>query len=351
MTDELVQFRITHVQTETAAATSYFLEPTHGQPITYQAGQFLTILVERHGQTVRRSYSLSSAPGEPLRLTIKRVQNGEISRHLLDSLRVGDLLTSLPAAGRFAVDANQPGDLILLGAGSGINPLFSILKDVLRHQPGRRVTLLYSNTSEADIIFRNELADWQATYPARFRLIHLLSHPIDQQAGKQGRLNNLLLETLLPDLIGLSDRTSLQFYICGPADYMRMVQFTLIVNGIQPDLIRKENFVVQSAVVDSALATLPADATIDRTISLNFRGKTLDLHVPARKSVLQAALAAGISLPYSCRGGRCSTCMARCTSGQLFMTINDVLTDRDLREGWVLTCTGYPMSDTVKLDL
>ncbi|MBO0952061.1 ferredoxin--NADP reductase [Fibrella forsythiae] len=351
MTDELIRFRITHVQAETALATSYFLEPAQNQPIIYFAGQFLTILVERHDQIVRRSYSLSSAPGELLRLTIKRVQNGEISRHLLDNLRVGDWLTSLPAAGRFTVDTSQPGDLVLLGAGSGINPLFSILKDVLRHQPARRVTLLYSNTSEADIIFRNELAEWQATYPDRFRLIHLLSHPVDRQACKQGRLNNLLLGTLLPDLIGSSDRSTLQFYICGPADYMRMVQFTLIVNGIPSDLIRKENFVVQSAVVESALNTLPAEAAIDRTVSLQFRGKTLALHVPARKSVLQAALAAGISLPYSCRGGRCSTCMARCTSGQLFMTINDVLTDRDLREGWVLTCTGYPMSDTVKLDI
>lgn len=351
MTDDLLQFQVARIQAETATATSYFLEQVDDEPVSYRAGQFLTLLVPRHGQVVRRSYSLSSAPGEPLCLTIKRVQNGEISRHLIDTLRVGDDLTSLPAAGRFTLDADQPGDLVLLGAGSGINPLFSLLKDVLRHQPHRRVTLLYSNTSEADIIFRDELAQWQATYPDRFRLIHLLSRPLTNQLGRQGRLNNLLLEGLLPELIGPSSRESVQFYVCGPGDYMRMVQFTLIVNGILPDLIRRENFVVQSAVVDSALATLPLDATVDRIISLQFRGRTIDLHVPAYKSVLQAALAAGVYLPYSCRGGRCSTCMARCTSGQVYMTINDVLTDRDLREGWVLTCTGYPMSDNVKLDV
>ncbi|WP_375447057.1 2Fe-2S iron-sulfur cluster-binding protein [uncultured Fibrella sp.] len=351
MTDDLLHFRVTRIQVETATANSYFLEQVGGQLLSYQAGQFLTLLVPRHGQEVRRSYSLSSSPGEPLRLTIKRVQNGEISRHLIDTLRVGDVLASLPAAGRFTLNANQPGDLVLLGAGSGINPLFSSLKDVLRHQPDRRVTLLYSNTSEVDIIFRDELAQWQAMYPDRFRLIHLLSRPLTNQVGRQGRLNNLLLEGLLPELIGASDRHTVQFYICGPGDYMRMAQFTLIVNRISPDSIRRENFVVQSAVVDSALATLPPQAAVARTISLQFRGHAIDLHVPAYKSVLQAALAAGIALPYSCRGGRCSTCMARCSVGHMYMTINDVLTDRDLREGWVLTCTGYPMSDTVRLDV
>lgn len=351
MGDDVLQFRVTRVQVETAAAKSFFIESVDGQSISYQAGQFLTLLIPRNNQLVRRSYSLSSAPGEPLQLTIKRVENGDISRHLLASLRVGDELASLPVAGRFTVDANQPGDLVLLGAGSGINPLFSILKDVLRDQPNRRVTLLYSNTSEATIIFRDELAQWQATYPDRFRLIHLLSHPADVGTGRQGRLNNLLLGGLLPELIGSSDRAAVQFFICGPGDYMRMVQFTLLVNGVQAGLIRKENFVVQSAVVESALATLPAAAMVDRLIHLHFRGRSIELPVPARQSVLQAALAAGIALPYSCRGGRCSTCMARCVAGQVFMTINDVLTDRDLREGWILTCTGYPMSDTVSLEV
>ncbi len=211
--------------------------------------------------------------------------------------------------------------------------------------------MLYSNTTEADIIFRHELDQWRDAYPERFRLIHLLSHPTGTGVGRHGRLNNLMLEGLLPELLGSSDRDTTQFFICGPGDYMRMVQFTLIVNGIQPERIRRENFVVQSAVVDSALATLPAAATIDRTIQLQFRGRDIELQVPAYKSVLQAALDATISLPYSCRGGRCSTCLARCTAGQVYMTINDVLTDRDLREGWVLTCTGYPMSDNVKLEV
>jgi ring-1,2-phenylacetyl-CoA epoxidase subunit PaaE len=351
MNDESIQLRVTQVQAETAAATSFFLAPVDGRPVDYRAGQFLTVLVPRNNQVARRSYSLSSAPGEPLQLTIKRVQNGDISRYLTSGLRVGDTITSLRPAGRFTLDAHQPGDLLLLGAGSGISPLFSILKDVLRHQPSRRVTLLYSNTTEATIIFRDELAGWQATYPDRFRLIHLLSRPETTHTGRPGRLNNLLLEQMLPELTGSSDPTTLQFYVCGPSDYMRMVQFTLTVNGIQPAQIRRENFVIQSAVVDSALALLPPEATVDRTIALQFRGRTTELHVPGRKSVLQAALDVGIALPYSCRGGRCSTCLARCRSGTIYMTINDVLTERDLREGWVLTCTGYPMNDTIRLEV
>ena len=136
MTDEFLQLRIVRISPETEsqdqfAVRSYFLEPLDGQSVSYQAGQFLTLILTHNGHEVRRSYSLSSAPGETLRLTIKRIQNGEISRFLLDTLQVDDVLTSLHPAGRFTLDDTQSGDVVLLGAGSGITPLFSLLKQIL----------------------------------------------------------------------------------------------------------------------------------------------------------------------------------------------------------------------------
>ncbi|WP_080237452.1 ferredoxin--NADP reductase [Spirosoma rigui] len=361
-----LQLRVVGIKQETgtpsrAEANSYFLEPVDGQPVSYRAGQFLTLILNhRPGEAalsptndheVRRSYSLSSAPGEPLRLTIKRVQNGEMSRYLLDTLRKGDVLTSLHPAGRFTLDPQQAGDLVLIGAGSGITPLFGLLKAALQSNSSRRVTLLYSNTSEQTIIFRDELDDIQRQYPDRFRLIYLLSSPSDHWVGvggnsRRGRLNNVMLETMLPELVGASDRSALRFYLCGPVDYMRMVQFTLVYSGIAPEQILRENFVIEPIT----LAPPPALAQ-DRTLLLRFRDREVDIQVPAYKSILQAALDEGITLPYSCRGGRCSTCIARCTAGSVHMTINDVLTERDLAEGWVLTCTGFPKSDGVVIEV
>lgn len=346
MADDFLQLRIVRIQPESSNANSYFLEPVDGPSVMYRAGQFLTLLLTHNGHEVRRSYSLSSSPGEALlRLTIKRVQNGEISRYLHDTLRVGDVLTSLHPAGRFTLGEDRAGDVVLLGAGSGITPLFALLKDILNEESTRKVTLLYSSPNERSIIFRDELDRLQRQFSDRFQVLYLLSNASEDWAGLRGRLNNVMLERLLPGLIGDSNRETLRFYVCGPGDYMRMVQFTLVFSGFQLNQIRRENFVVEPVFVSP-----PPISAQDRTVLLRFRNRDIEIQVPAYKSILQAALDEGLTLPYSCRGGRCSTCAAKCVSGSVHMTINDVLTDHDLADGWVLTCTGYPESDGVVIE-
>ncbi|WP_234736650.1 ferredoxin--NADP reductase [Tellurirhabdus bombi] len=350
MNEELIDLHVSEIITETADTKTIVLRSADQQPVPYRAGQFLTFILPLFGHDVRRSYSISSTPevaSNQLSVTIKRVVNGEVSRYLLHHLKVGDTLTSLPPAGRFTLDTNPENrrDIVLIGAGSGITPLFSLLNQALREEPLSHVTLLYSNTHERSIIFRKKLDALQEQFPERFKLIHLLSHPSDDWTGRRGRLNNILLETLLPTLL-THDRQRALFYICGPFDFMRMVQFTLIFSGIKPHQIRKENF-----VIDPITLTPPPELSRDHRILLKFRGTEYDIDVPAYKSILQAAIDHGIPLPYSCRGGRCSACMARCQSGSVYMTINDVLTEHDLAQGWILTCTGYPESEGLILDV
>lgn len=357
MTDNLLQLRIINLVRETADTVSYTLESIDGQSVRYIPGQFLTLILHPQGliepteYEARRSYSISSIPGEPLQITIKRVENGAISRYLLNTLRIGDVLTCLPPAGRFTLATDQIGtahDLLFFAAGSGITPIMGLIKQALATVPQAIVTLLYSNTRERSIIFREELSILRQQYPNRFQLIHVLSQPIEDiiLEGKvlTSRLNNVLLERLLPTLLQ-ADPTNAQCYICGPGDYMRMVQFTLVFSGIRIDQIRRENFVVEPVI-----AAPPPIQSIDRLVRLRFGERDIEIQVPAYKSILQAALDEGISIPYSCRGGRCSTCAGRCTSGSIHMTINDVLTERDLAQGWVLTCTGYPDSDGVVIE-
>lgn len=354
MNEELIHLQVSEIIPETPDTKTLLLQPTDGQPVPYRAGQFLTLLFHHLGHEVRRSYSLSSTPGgdpaEPLSLTIKRVENGEISRYLLDHLRVGDRLSSLPPTGRFTLETNpdQQRDIVLIGAGSGISPLYGILKQALRDEPQSHITLLYCNTSEQHIIFYTQLEALRKQHPDRFQLIHLLSQPSDdwRKAGniRRGRLNNWLLETMLPELVRFQ-RDKAHWYVCGPFAFMRMVQFTLVYAGIRLDHIKKENFVIEPVT-----RTPPPELARDHRILLRYRETEYDIDVPAYKSILQAALDHGIPLPYSCKGGRCSSCAARLKAGEVHMTINDVLTERDLANGWVLTCTGYPASEGLVLE-
>lgn len=339
MQQNLLSLRVTALVAETADAKTFFLRPTDGRSVPYQAGQFLTFLFEVNGHEIRRSYSMSSAPGvdADLAVTVKRVENGEISRYLLNRVRVGDVLRSLPPSGRFTLAEETGGDLVLIGAGSGITPLFSILKTVLATQPTRRVLLMYASREARSAIFYGQLLALSRQHPDRFTLLTPFS-------AEGQRLTNARLESLLRRHLH-GPRDPVRAYLCGPADFMRLARITLLFVGFHADQIRQEHFVVETTPVPP-VPTL----SVPSRVTIRFRGKTHRLAVPAGQYLLTAALEAGISLPYSCRGGRCATCAARCTSGRIAMRLNDVLTARDLSEGWVLTCTGYAESEEVELD-
>ena len=337
---ETLPLRVTAIAAETPDAKTFFLHSPDGSPVPYRAGQFLTFLFDFGGHEVRRSYSMSSAPGvdADLAVTVKRVENGEISRYLLDRVGVGDVLRSLPPSGRFVLDGEINGDLVLIGAGSGITPLFSMLKTVLATQPTRRVLLIYASRDARSAIFYEKILAFSRQHPDRFTLLAPFS--AEGQRLNNARLENLLLRHLR------GPRTETRAYLCGPADFMRLARITLLFMGFHADQIRQEHFVVETPPAPP----VPTLSTPSR-VTIWFRGKTHHVAVPAGQYLLTAALEAGISLPYSCRGGRCATCAARCTHGRVAMRINDVLTARDLADGWVLTCTGYAESEEVKLEV
>ncbi len=341
-----IQLRVKAFVSETYDAKTIFLEPLDGEKMVYESGQFLTLIVRHNDHEVRRSYSFSSWPGENnLSITVKRVTNGEISRYLLDHLKVGDVLEALPPAGRFTVttQSDTKRDIFMFAAGSGITPMYSLLKKVLQLEPQTVITLLYSNTRERTIIFKDALEGLQAQFPSQLRLYHLLSEPSSEWEGMRGRLNNTLTEDWVKNKLLFEPKDAL-FFVCGPPIYMQVVQFTLGYMGFDETQIRKENFTIPTAIPQ-----LPTSEA--HTIGLRYLGKDYQLLVPAYTNILKAALEAGIHLPYSCRGGRCSACIGKCISGKVGMIINDVLTERDLAQGWMLTCTGYPQDEEVVIQI
>lgn len=350
MRDLYIQLRITRIIQETPDTFTYHFESADGKTVKYRAGQFLTFLVQLHGAEYRRSYSLSSTPGidDFLAVTVKRIANGEISRYILRTWMTGDVVTSLLPSGRFTLDSEPalPRDIILLGAGSGITPLFSILRQALHTEKAAHLTLIYSNRDEKSAIFRERLLALQSRFPDRFTIVWLYSDPADA-SGVYRRMSNSLLEMIAPKHLH-HPREAAQFYICGPAEYMRMAQFTLTFMGFREDQLHKENFVVNTEA-KIARVQIPQDAT-PKQVHLKHEGNVQTLTVPGNENILHAALRQQVALPYSCKGGVCGSCIATCTQGKVWMSVNEVLTEKELAKGLVLTCTGYAQTSEVTLE-
>ena len=337
---ELIVTKIEHVVNDAILVS---LREKNGHLVYYRAGQFLTFIIHHDGKETRRSYSICSTPGidEDITILVKRVVNGAISRYLIDHLQPGDQLKALLPAGRFTLhtESDNRRTLFFLAAGSGISPVYSLLKQLLYEEPFSRAILIYQNRDETSIIFKNELEALQQSFEDRFTWISLLSNPLHKSHVPR-RLNNSLLEKLIIPYFNTD--TSFDFYICGPASFMRMIQFVLKLLGVTDEHIRKENFVIDM---------LPPPPFITdhspREVKLRWKEKVFTFSVSYPETILQAALKNNIHLPFSCRGGRCATCTVYCISGKVKMSINDVLTAKDMQQGLILTCVGYAETDLV----
>ncbi|HYF30376.1 MAG TPA: ferredoxin--NADP reductase [Chitinophagaceae bacterium] len=337
------QLRIARIAQETQDTKTFVFE-NNGVHIPYKAGQYLTFVFHINGQEARRSYSIASSPvlQEQLYITVKRVQNGAISRPLFDHAKPGDILLTTGAAGFFVLPDALSTDhqLFFMAAGSGIVPVYSLLKTVLHTQPGMRVVLIYSNRSERDTIYFKELKALQEQFPVNLQIEFLFSLSPDLA---RARLNQVLLQSLLKQYAAAPAEKML-FYVCGPFAYMRMIEIELQTMGFVADQVRKEQF----NTIRPAVKILPPD-TDAHTVELNIAGSTHRIQVQYPVTILEAAKKAGITLPYSCEVGRCGSCAATCIQGKVWMMYNEVLLNDEVRKGIVLTCSGFPVEGDVIL--
>jgi ring-1,2-phenylacetyl-CoA epoxidase subunit PaaE len=314
-------------------------------PVEYKAGQFLTLVFNHHGKEERRSFSLSGSPAlkESLQITVKRVVNGAYSRYLTDKAKVGDTFISTGAAGLFTLPDNikEYRQLFLFAAGIGITPLFAIIKEALYTLPGLQLVLIYSNRTREETVFCKELLALQEQFPGRLKIEFLFSNSFDL---KRARLSKELIPTLLQEH-SITEKYRQLFYTCGPYDYMRMVMYGLEEQDIPATQIKKENFDTSIPVIKQA----PPDQS-PHMVDIQMGGERHSIKVQYPETILHAAQRQGISLPYSCDAGRCGTCVARCTEGKIWHSVNEVLTDADIEKGLVLTCTGYPIDGDARIE-
>jgi ferredoxin-NADP reductase len=332
--------RVRRVVHETADAASFVIDvpPALAADFAYEAGQFLTFRATVDGQVHHRCYSMSSAPavGDELQVTVKRVPGGVVSNWMIDALRPGDIVEASVPAGVFCLGPGA-GDLVAFCGGSGITPVFSLLKTALA-TTGRRVRLYYANRDRDSVIFGAELEALAERHPDRLEVVHHL----DVERG-----------FVDPDAVRpfLGSATGAEYYICGPTPFMDIVEGALLDHGVPGDQIHIERFTPASPAPDDEPGGVSeagaADGPARITIELGGRTGTVD-HRPGT-TVLQAARELGMSPPYSCESGSCATCMAKLVDGTVKMHVNDVLTDDEVADGWVLTCQSVPTAPSVHI--
>jgi ferredoxin-NADP reductase len=337
--------RIKEIKQEVNNFKTFVFEEGHG--ISYKPGQYITLVQKIRGEEVRRSYSICSSPqlGESLTIGVKRVENGLFSRQLVDHAKPGDEWITTGAGGLFVLpdDIQNYQQVFFLAAGSGITPVFSLIKTVLHFHPHLSAVLIYSNASPDKTVFFEALHQLADQFGKRFVLELLYSN--NPKLEKARLYRELLLE--LTEKLGVTEKAKTLFYICGPESYMRMCIFTLQAIGVPKINIKRENFIIHNAPQKQILP--PDKAT--HNVHISFGEKNYDLIVMYPDSILKTAKKKGIQLPYSCEVGRCGNCVAKCTKGTVWHSYNEVLTDKELEQGLVLTCVGHPVGGDVELAL
>lgn len=331
---------IKDVRLETADTKSFVLETTDGTPLSYKPGQFLTLIVPDGKQEARRSYSFSSHPSEEFPvITVKRVPNGLVSRWLFDKAKPGDVIKTIGASGMFVLPEEFYDSLIFLAAGSGITPVISLIKEALLRNRPERIVLIYSNRSEQETIFHKEIIELQKRYPEKFMVEYFVGNSKDLRRARLGR-------TSLEEMVAryMTDPARTLFYLCGPHLYMQNITIALLTENVPDDNIRREIFFNPLP----AATHTPPDRELHQ-VSVTYQGKKFMLPVQYPVSILKTALAKGILLPYSCESGRCGTCAATCVKGEVWMLRNEVLLDKEMSAGRVLTCTGFAVGGDAEL--
>lgn len=342
-------------ETPEAVSVAFDVPDDLADAFRFKQGQYLTLKTLIKGEEVRRSYSVCVSPyDEELRVAVKQVPYGKFSTFVNEELQVGDKLEAMPPLGKFftEMDSDHEHEYVAFAAGSGITPIMSILKTVLKAEPKSRFTLFYSNKTQETIIFRDALEDLKNLYMERLSVHHLLSREDRDSPLFNGRLNG---EKCRKFANLFFDPPKIEaYFICGPESMLLDLRDSLRDLGVTDQKIHFELFgtgggaAKKKAVAASGVAVSSEEESRVRVI---IDGDGFEFKLPyAGESVLDAALKAGGDLPYACKGGVCCTCKAKVIEGKVDMLVNYALEPDEVEAGFVLTCQAHPRSERIVVD-
>lgn len=324
----------------------------------FKQGQFLTFKAKINGEEVLRSYSICSGVQEGvLQVAIKRVKDGKFSNYANDNFKVGGSIEVMPPQGNFytKIALSHKKKYMFIAAGSGITPILSNIKTILNGEPKSRVTLLYGNLRSNSVMFMDELSFIKNRFMERFQWINIMDQE-DQGADLlNGMIDNkkgaLLYEKHLIDI-----KNTDEAFICGPQAMMSEVSRGFRSMGFDDSHIHYELFASSSE--DSKVALDKYNQRVVQygekktsRVTVKVDGRSINFELAAvGENILDAGIHNGLNLPFACKAGVCSTCIAKLLEGEVEMDINHALTEKQVKDGYILTCQSHPLSDKVVLD-
>ena len=317
------------------------LEKFHFEP-----GQFLTLRADVNGQDVRRNYSISSPRSQflkhgELEIGIRPVEGGVFSNWAATQLKAGDTVKVMPPEGRFTIKKPRAIHRVGFAAGSGITPILSIAATTLEEQTESKFTLIYGNRRMSSVMFNEALQDLKDRFPGRFTMIHILSQQAQEVDLLQGRIDADKIKSIIQAL--LPAKSMDEVFICGPEAMIEVTEKALIDSGVPANRVHSERFTTSAsqahkvqADIDASKQKTSSAKSVHMTILLD--GKEHEVALSPDEHVLDAALNAGLDLPFSCKAGVCSTCRCKVTEGEVTMDKNFTLEADEMAQGFALSC-------------
>ena len=334
-------------ETDDCVSLSFTIPDEYRSRFDFVSGQYLTLKTSIKNEEVRRSYSLCSEPSSGIvKVAIKQVENGTFSTYANQFLNPGDSIESLCPAGNFrhVPDASNAKNYVLFAAGSGITPIISIAKSILKHEPNSHVTLVYGNKGFKSVIFREEIEALKNQYLNQFSVVHVFSKENLGNPLQKGRIDRDKCEKLFVTLLNSIDIN--EVFICGPEEMTLAVREVMLEHNIPIKNIHLELFGTTLNKTKSLKDS--KEESFDSTVELILDGDEYEFPLNSNAdNILDAAQKIGVDLPYACKGGVCCTCKARVLEGKVSMDVNYALEPDEVDAGYILTCQAHPKTEKV----
>ena len=310
----------------------------------FTAGQYVTIRTSVNGEELRRAYSIcSSEKSGDVKIAIKAIENGLFSNYAYNNLSAGDTLEVAPPEGNFVLntDKDQLRNYLAFVAGSGITPVLSMIKSVLENEPKSTFTLIYGNKTSDSTIFKSELDALAKQFIARFNIKYIFSQE-EKSDTISGRIDKKATHYIVKEKFNHLNFDNV--FLCGPEEMINTVSKTLREDGFHKENISFELFVSSADTKDVSVA----DGVSKITVLVDDEETTFTMD--QKDTILAASLRHNIDAPYSCQGGVCSSCMCKVTEGHAIMSSNSILSDSEIKEGFVLACQAHPRTAKIAVD-
>ncbi|MEY4289098.1 MAG: hypothetical protein RLZZ30_1186 [Bacteroidota bacterium] len=343
-----LQIKDIRKETKNCVSISFEIPQELKADFHFKSGQYLTLRSILQGEDVRRSYSLCSAPTDhEWRVAIKQVENGVFSTFAVNELKEGQLLDVMNPMGNFKLETHPDNEksYVLFAAGSGVTPIFSILKSILREEPKSHVTMFYGNQGFSEVIFREELENLKNEYLNRLCLVHLFSRENLGNTIQKGRIDEQKCLDLHKAF--LQNERIDDVFICGPEQMILDVKAAMLQKGLPEKSIHFELF-HSGAAKTAAKKNTETLENVSSIVTVIMDDDAIEFPLDSSgMTILDAAYKAGSDVPYACKGGVCCTCKAKVLKGTVSMDLNYALTPEEVEAGYILTCQAHPTSEEV----